>query len=179
MKQHSEIKFLPNKIGCGFALIEIVITLILLTILAVAVVPKYASAASSRQQALLKDRLNQLRTQIYIYRAEHNSIPPGYPKGDISKLPSYEVFVAQLTQYTNAAGATSPAPTREFKFGPYLNGIPVNPINNNSTVRLILGQDAFPTKPMGDEGWVYQPSTATVVANVAGKDSAGVRFFDY
>lgn len=163
----------------GPLLVEFLVAVILLTILAVLIVPKFAQAAGNRQQLHLRNSLKELRTQIYVYRAEHNSIPPGYPKGDTSRLPTYDAFLAQMTQPSNAAGESSPVKTSQFKFGPYLTTIPVNPINGSAKVRLVTSTDTFPNRPMGDEGWVYQPSTATIAANVEGVDANGAAFFDY
>lgn len=172
-------EFWSNKGFWGFALVEIVIVMILLGVLAALVGPRFASAANIQEQTSLRSKLRVLRTQIYVYRAEHNGVPPGYPRGDQSYVPTEEILIAQLTQYTNAAGDTSPAPTDEYRFGPYLEQIPVNPINNSSEIRFITSKESFPAKPTGEQGWVYQPSTGLLSANSSGADMDSMLFMNY
>jgi len=57
--------------------------------------------------------------------------------------------------------------------------LPVNPLNGSARVKLIGPDEHFPNRPQGNAGWIYQPSTARVVANVSGADDAGVAYFDY
>ena len=163
----------------GFALVEIVIVMILLGVLAALVGPRFANAANIQEQTSLRGKLRVLRTQIYVYRAEHHGVPPGYPRGDRSYVPTEETFIAQLTQYTNAAGDTSPAPTEEYRFGPYLERIPDNPLNSSDQIRLMTSKEQFPAVPAGDQGWVYQPSTGLISANSPGSDMDSVPYTDY
>ncbi len=163
----------------GFALVEIVVALLLVAILAVLVLPRLVEATDTRQQTQLRNQIQILRTAISSYRSEHNNLPPGFPEGDPTATPTYETLVAQLTQYSDAQGRTSTQPDEQFQFGPYLDKLPNNPINNHAMIRLISTNEPFPNGPVGTEGWLYQPATGAIAANVTGVDPNGVDYFQY
>lgn len=163
----------------AFSLIEILIVLIILGILAALVVPQFSDASSLARDNSLREELRYLRTQVMVYRAQHQGVAPGYPSGNRKLEPSNQAFAAQLTRYTNVAGQTSETTSAEFNLGPYLQRIPVNPINGSSAVRFVPDHEPFPSAPVGEEGWLYKPSTATLAANVAGVDGSGTAYFDY
>ena len=165
--------------AAGFGIVEAILVTVLLCVLTVLVVPKFAQAANTAQQKQVRDKLIILRTQISVYRAEHNGIPPGYPGNDIKAIPNVDTFIAQMTLPTNVAGEVSPAPNDEYRFGPYMDRVPVNPISQSGGIRLVLSRESFPTTPMGDQGWVYHPASGTIAANVEGADVSGVPYFDY
>jgi general secretion pathway protein G len=162
----------------GFSLIELVIVVMLLGIAAVLITPRLTSAAHVSRDASLRDQLHRMRTQIMIYRAHHGGVAPGYSEGNQREEPSVQVMIEQLVRYSNSRGTVSAAPSVEFRFGPYLDRLPANPINGSAEVRLI-GPVLFPDSPVGDEGWMYQPSTGLIAANVAGRDAMGRAYFDY
>lgn len=168
----------PN-LSRGFTMIEVLIVVLILGILASVVVPQFSSAAESARENALKDDLRYLRTQVLVYQAHHNGVAPGYPDGDRSATPTQDAFEAQMTRYSNAAGQTVTGPSKEHEFGPYLHRMPVNAVNGLSTIRFIGPGEPFPSEAAGTHGWVYQPSTARLVADAAGSDRRGVRFFDY
>lgn len=166
----------------GFTLVEIIIVVAILGILAAIVVPRFSNAAQTAGATALREDLKVLRTQIAVYRAQHMGVSPGYPAGSTSSQsasPSLEVFIAQMTQFTDEKGATSTTKNSQYRFGPYLLKMPVNSINDSSEIRFIAADESFPTAPAGRQGWLYQPSTGTIAANVAGEDSSGLAYFDY
>lgn len=162
----------------AFSLLEVLIVVLIIAMLGALVVPQFSSAARSAKESSLRDDLNYLRSQILVYRAQHQGISPGYPAGDPTAQPDYDTFVAQMTLYSDAAGRTATAPSAGFKFGPYLTSVPQNVINGSAKIRF-LGAGDFASAPQGGEGWVFQPSSGIVVANVPGRDAAGMPFFDY
>jgi len=163
----------------GFTLIEVVIVVIILGLLAVLVVPHLSTAANAEREASLRDDLHFLRTQIMVYQAQHNSIAPGYPSGDLTAKPSQAVFTNQMTLYTEKAGNTSRTPSDIFKYGPYLQRLPKNTLNNNSKIQFVGSDNVFPVQANGLDGWLYQPSTGIIAANVPGTDLHGVKYIDY
>jgi hypothetical protein len=114
-----------------------------------------------------------------VYSAQHQGVAPGFFGGDPAADPTYEAFVAQMTQYTDALGNVSATPTAQHQFGPYLPRLPMNPINNSSEVCFVVSGAPFPGAPGGSEGWLYQPATGVLAANVPGVDSRGQAYFDY
>lgn len=162
----------------AFTLVEILIVVIILGILAALVVPKFSNASSIAKASSLRSDLRHMRTQVMVYRAQHG-VSPGYPNGDSSIAPTFEALVAQLTQYTSATGEVSALASNQHRFGPYLQQLPVNPMNYSNQVKFIAAGASLPVAPSGDEGWIYQPSTATVMANVEGADESGIKYFDY
>lgn len=163
----------------GFTLVEILIVVAILGILAAMVVPKFSSAADAARESVLRDDLRYLRTQIVVYRAQHNGVNPGYPEGDTSASPTASAFLQQMTLYTDDKGVTSASPDSRFKYGPYLMKMPENPVKGSDAIRIIADGQDMPEAPTGNEGWVYQPSTGTILANVEGSDGKGQPFFEY
>ena len=163
----------------GFTLAEVVIVVIILGLLAVLVVPHLSTAANAEREASLRDDLHFLRTQVMVYQAQHDGVAPGYPNGDMAAQPSQEIFTSQMTMYTDQAGNTSRTPSDVFKYGPYLQRIPKNTLNNNGNIQFVGPDSVFPLQAKGLDGWLYQPATGTIAANVEGTDLYGVRYIDY
>lgn len=162
----------------GFTLVEIVVVTIILGVLAAMVVPKFSNAQSVAKASALKNELRHFRTQAMVYRAQHG-VSPGHPGGNPALPADMATLTEQFTRYTNAKGAVSPVISKEFRFGPYMTQLPVNPINQSSEILFIGADEPLPAAPVGTYGWVYQPATTTIIANVAGADELGIAFFDY
>jgi general secretion pathway protein G len=165
--------------GRAFTLVELLIILLILGVLAALVLPGYSTATTTARESNLIDNLRHVRTQLLVYSAQHGGRAPGFPDGDDKLSPSAEVFVEQMTTYSDPIGRTSPTPTDQHHLGPYLRKIPVNPFNLNTDVRIVPGSASFPSSPVGSEGWFYQPATLTFVANTEGEDKSGRAYFDY
>jgi general secretion pathway protein G len=163
----------------GFTVVEVLIVAVILGTLAVVVVPHFSDASEPKRSAAVRDDLRYLRTQIMVYRAQHKGVAPGFPRGDSAAVPTYEAFVTQLTQPTDEAGGPVAGGSADHPLGPYLPRIPANPVNGSSAILFVPAGSPFPTAPSGPQGWVYQPSTGTIAANVPGTDAAGVDYFDY
>ena len=159
----------------GMTVVELLIVTAMLVVIAVLIVPQFSSADTIAREGALRDTLRDFRTQINIYKAQHQGIAPAPGPGMDEK-----VFVAQLTGYTNEAGKVSPGarPDDTYRLGPYLRAIPINPFNGLRSVRLI-GPDSFPVTGEGTHGWVYQPSTGQLSADLRGDDEQGVPYFQY
>ena len=125
----------------------------------------------------MKDDLRQLRTQIGVYRSQHNNVGPGYPGGDTSQLPTDSALTDQLLKYTDSFGATSDTRSAQYQWGPYVTGIPENPVNGKANWKFLGAGETF--TPDGTTGWLYQPATGLVKANVVGGDSMGKAVVDY
>ncbi len=162
----------------GFTLVEILIVTVILGVLAALVVPQFSNAQSIAKASTLKHELRYFRTQVMVYRAQHG-VSPGHPGGNPAVAPTLQTLIDQLTQFTDEKGHVSPVQTAQHRFGPYMPQLPVNPINLSSDVIFLSATQPLPSSPQGPEGWVYQPATTTVIANVPGADELGIAFFDY
>lgn len=168
-------QFRAGRYRCAFTVTEILIVVFALAILGTVVIPQFSRASRQSQQNNLKDVIQYLRTQIAVFKAQHQDIPPGYPRGNPMAMPSESALVNQMTCHSdinfNLSMATLP-------YGPYLAKMPANPMNGRDTVKVIGNNQALPL-PDGSTGWIYQPQTQTVIANIAGKDDSGTSFSNY
>lgn len=141
--------------------------------------PRMTQASLGSQDATLADCLRYLRTQIQVYALEHGNIAPGFPAGDVTQPPDYPTFIAQLTQFTDESGRTSEQRSQAHVLGPYMAGMPSNPLTLRADVLIVTGD----VTPAPDEsqpyGWIYNPRTRQIVPNVAGVDSSGMAYSSY
>ena len=144
------------RIRKGFTLIEILIVVIILGILAAIVIPQFTNASKEAKQSSLVTMVQSLRSQIALYKLQHNDYLPGQLAlvGTGGNFNS-GVFWDQMTQFTDVTGALSTAKTTQFDKGPYMQSLPKNPL--------------CPTTA----------SASLVVATVAGADSTTVCGFVY
>ena len=143
-----------NKSRKGFTLVEILIVVIILGILAAIVIPQFTSASEDARKSNMKSQLQTLRSQIELYKLQHRDTPPAITGTDWSPM----------LVCTNDAGAqktTAPTnvPDATFKFGPYMQAAPVNPLTNSSTVAA--GATALGTATV-TTGWVYNSQTGEI-----------------
>ncbi|MHC4294012.1 MAG: type II secretion system protein [Planctomycetota bacterium] len=163
----------------GFTLVEILIVVVILAILAAVIIPQFTNASELARAATLAENLRSLRTQIYLFYAEHNCVGPGYPDGDTTMAPTEAAFIAHMTLSSNAEGATAPPFTPGFEYGPYFIAMPPNPLNDKSSIEIIPDGGAFPLVPDNSHGYLYQASTRTIRADNLGSDENGRMYFDY
>jgi general secretion pathway protein G len=161
----------------AFTLVEILIVVVILGILAAIAVPKLSNASQMARESTLKDNLRLLRTQVNVYRANHQDVSPGYPEGDANQTPTMQAFADQLTLFTDTIGNTSPTLTTACKWGPYFTQLPQNPVNSLTTLKFLGPSDPFTAD--GTTGWLYQPSSGFVKPNLIGVDSDNHAFTDY
>ncbi|MCJ7778807.1 MAG: type II secretion system GspH family protein [Sedimentisphaerales bacterium] len=163
----------------GFSLIEILIVLAILGTLAAIVILGFRDQIAKAKEAAAKETIQNLRNVIESYAAQHKGVPPGYPNGDTSKNPNSTIFTQQLCSATNLDGAYASQGTAGYPLGPYLPAIPENPFNDKNTVKVLGNFDQFPASATGTYGWRYKPLTKTIRLSHPGKDSEGVKHYDY
>ena len=139
----------------GFTLVEILIVVVILGILAAIVIPQFTEASIEAKFSSLRTDLQTLRSQIELYKINHNDIPP-----------SFANFMLQMTTYSDIDGNTNAAKTPVFCFGPYLQKIPVNQFNNKLDVAGIHGL-LDDTGTVGDNvgSWEYTEATGAIYAD--------------
>jgi prepilin-type N-terminal cleavage/methylation domain-containing protein len=163
----------------AFTLVELIIVVTILGILASLVIPTFHGHVVQAKEAAAKDNLKVIRTQIEVYKMQHNGVPPGYING--SGAPS-ALLALQFTATTTDDGAvsTSTIPAGAYVNGPYLKKIPENPFNKLATISYVADGTAFATAADGtSSGWLYKKETAEFKINWTGNDSKGTAFIDY
>jgi len=163
----------------GFTLIELIIVVTILGIMAAIVLPTFQGNVATAKESASKTNLMTIRTQIELYKLQHNGYPPGYINGsgaDISAVP------IQFTGTTRIDGLPSdnPVPSDPFLYGPYLKKIPPNPFNKLSAITYVAEATAFSAAVDGTSGgWLYKKETGEIAMNWTGTDSEGVAYYDY
>ena len=144
-----------NKKNSGFTLVEILIVVVILGILAAIVIPQFTQASTEARENSLKANLQTIRSQIELYKIQHNDDLPGTVAG--------VDFEAAMTGTTDIDGASTGT-----DFGPYLQAIPVNPFTNDNVIDITAtpGNDA--------EDWDYDTTTGKFYADDSGVDADNV-----
>src|SRR5436305_11102479 len=127
----------------GFTLVEILIVVIILGILAAIVIPQFTNASTDARKASLVSQLQTLRSQVQLFKLQHNDILPDLVTNQW----------AQLMSKTNITGAVDA--TAAGIYGPYLESIPKNPLNNLSAVTAAASATT---------GWTYDVTTGNIGA---------------
>ncbi|MHC4379785.1 MAG: hypothetical protein ACYSU1_01660 [Planctomycetota bacterium] len=150
----------------------------LAAVLAVAAVAFLTALPSSGDKGSknveLLDSLSVLRTAVFRFSMDHEAqgspMMPGRSNQD---------FEAQLVGRSRSNGSTDALETHEDRFcGPYLEDLPVNPVNGLNSVRLMPTHYSEPVLN-GSSGWVYVPATGKIYADLPGSDSRGVAYLEY
>ena len=129
----------------GFTLVEVLTVVVILGIVAAITVPQFTSAASQSRENSSKMNLHRIRTQLEIYKQQHNG-----------NWPTFADIEDQLTLASDVNGATAAVGTSGFNFGPYLRNIPPNPDTGGSTIG---------TGAVGSSDWYYDENTGQFLAN--------------
>jgi general secretion pathway protein G len=169
----------------AFTLIEILIVVVILGIIAAIVVPQFSNASHVARENTLKDDLRYLRTQLAVYKAQHRDMPPGYLGADRSTF-NVNLAVQQLKSRTDASGTIGDDP-KTHPFGPYLQGMPVNPLTQASAVMPLGRTDPLPKTPGGSVtadgqktyGWIYKPDTLEIIPYSVETDGRGRPYLQY
>jgi len=163
----------------AFTLVEILVVVVLLGILAVVVLPLVAGSSISAKESALAIDLQMIRRYVLVYKTQHLEVGPGYPDGDTTQAPTEPVFIAQTTMSSNPSGQTAAVGTAGYERGPYLMKIPVNPLNNLSTVQMLGDAEDFPGNADNSHGWIYKASTSEVRSDSTGTSDSGKAYYDY
>jgi general secretion pathway protein G len=138
----------------GFTLVEILIVVIILGILAAIVIPQFTQASTQAREANLKTNLQTVRSQLLLYKVQHLESYPG------------ALFTTQMTQYTDISGGVATSRDATHTFGPYIQSIPVNPISNVNTLRIVTGATTVFAAPTTDGGWWFNSTTGGFQADL-------------
>ena len=149
----------------GLTLVEFLIIAVILGILAAIVIPQFTSASIEARESRLLGNLQVVRSQIELYKIQHNDNLPGTDlSGD---------FVTAMTSRTDKYGEVGD--TAEYKYGPYLEGIPENPFGSLDDPTTVHEGDGT---GVGDDshGWYF--NTSGDKAGLFQADDSGVNSLD-
>ena len=136
----------------AFTLVEVLIVVVILAILAATVLPQFQNASGEAQASAIRQNLSVIRSQIELYRVQHNGQLPGTGGTD---------FVTAMTNATTRDHKTGDAAT----LGPYISGkFPANPavadLANAVKVDVVTAPPTSETTvAAGAHGWWYRSDT--------------------
>jgi general secretion pathway protein G len=133
--------------------IEILVVVIVLCVVAAIVIPQFSAAGEEAKLSMLVSDLQTIRSQIQLYKLQHNSELP--TKNGVT-------FEKAMTKYTKADGTPAkPQAPGDGIYGPYLHMIPKNAFNNSNVISTGAGA------PPGDNssGWYFNVTTGAFNAN--------------
>jgi general secretion pathway protein G len=163
----------------GFTLVELILVVTILGILAAMVLPTFQGNIATAKESASKSNLMTMRTQIELYKLQHNGYPPGYVDGAGAPIATVPLQLIRTTTLTGQP-SSSTVPSDPFLYGPYLKSIPENPYNDLSSIAYVAESTAFSTAVDGtSSGWLYKKETAEIVLNMTGTDSEGVPYYNY
>ncbi len=154
----------------AFSLVELVIVVVIIGVIAAIAVPRISRGARGAGESALRGDLAGLRNCIDLYAAEHGG-----------NFPAAATFEAEVTTYTDDAGATNATKTAVFKYGPYLRSLPPLPVAGAGAITggkkgdtLVAASDALGV------AWIYTVASGTIVANTGtAADEATTLYSDY
>ena len=140
----------------GFTLVEILIVVVILGILAAIVIPQFTDASTEAKESALCSDLQTMRSQIELYKIQHNDIPP-----------SLATFKDQMTEQTDVEGDPG------VDYGPYLQQVPTNQFNDSKE----LDGDGAASGGTPEAGWDYDETNGEIHPNDALSSPNGTAHF--
>jgi general secretion pathway protein G len=132
-----------------------------LGILAAIVIPQFSNASTSAKTSAVTSTAQSLRQQVALYKLQHND-----------NLPPAATFWTAMTTASDSTGAAYVAATSpDGPFGPYMQSIPANSLNNSTVV--LDSAVTFPGTAASTCGWVYDFTGGT--GRVWGTDAKGTK----
>jgi len=145
----------------GFTLVEILIVVIILGILAAIVIPQFTEASSEARVSNLMTNLQTIRSQLLLYKTQHLESYPADGDGE-----GHDEFEDEMCNYSDEDGVTQATPDSDHPYGPYLTTIPINPLSNDNTVRVVDDGDTVFAAPDDDGGWYFNAATGEFRADL-------------
>ena len=139
----------------AFTLVEILLVVVILGVLAAIVIPRFSEATSEAHLNTLRGNLQTFRSQIELYKVQHNDLLPG--QASFGGAVAEADFVDALL-------------TNDGTYGPYVRKIPENLFITDAADRIAITcvNDAA-AAPAGNEGtgWWFNAANGDFRANSA------------
>jgi general secretion pathway protein G len=149
-------------LGIGFALglatgVALAIGGVMVLAWAAGSVGQITEASREARVSSLITNLTTVRSQLLLYKTQHEEKFPAVDGGD---------FAAQMTQFTDIRGRTCVQETETFRYGPYLHGVPANPITDSDALEIVTNPTTAFRPPAMDGGWWFNTATGEFRANL-------------
>ncbi len=142
----------------GFTLVEILIVVVILGILAAIVIPQFTDASTEAKTSSLCSDLQTVRSQIELYKIQHNDDMPGTVTGID--------FETAMISYTLQSGVQAALQEPgDGVFGPYLQKIPSNPFIDLASDAVAVEEGTGVPGAGSASGWYYNKTTGSFHAN--------------
>ncbi len=154
----------------GFTLVELLIVVIILSILAVVVIPQFANTTDDARLSAADTALGNMRAVVDLYYAQHGEYPSRNTDGT-NAANSNLAFVWQLARYTDGVGVaalTSDPNVNNAIYGPYLKKeeVPLEPLTNSSALEIVSASAALGMTATGvTGGWKFNNQTGQFIIN--------------
>ncbi len=135
----------------GFTLVEILIVVVILGILAAVVIPQFTEASTEAKTSSLCTDLQTVRSQIELYKVQHNDNKPGVVNGTHTAGLGFEGSLTLASDIYGEAGND---------YGPYMQKFPTNQFNDNDSVRIDGAAAGANT-----DGWRFDTNTGAFQAD--------------
>lgn len=136
---------MKSKVRSAFTLVELLIVVVILAVLAATIIPQFTDSTRDAQESTTLFNLHTLRSQIQMYRGQHDGDPPS---GTLVELTS------QTDRDGNIAAGNP--------YGPYITEIPENPFNSSAAVKVITNTTPVATDVSDTHGWLYNATTGGI-----------------
>ncbi len=152
----------------GFTLVELLIVVIILSILAVVVIPQFTNTTDDARLSAADTALGNMRAVVDLYYAQHGEYPSRNTDGTNSPA-SNLVFLWQLTRYTDGDGDAVLTADATHMYGLYLKKeeFPLEPLTDSSALEIADSSGALgmTTTPGDPGGWKFNNQTGQFIIN--------------
>ena len=131
----------------AFSLVELVIVVVIIGIIGAIAIPRMSSAADNAANNSVHGSQAALQKAVDLYTVEHEGVLPHVGAADAKTFYFRLLRKSDLDGTINSSGI----------YGPYINGIPVNPINGENQIRRGGAAAGANT-----HGWRYDLATGTI-----------------
>ena len=159
-------------------ILEAVGAVVLITAVALLTALPGSKAGTAEKNLELADGLGVLRTAIFRFSMDHED------EGRDALLPGADgvEIASQLCGPSRRDGSVAQTGSKSAFdnrwYGPYLDRVPVNPVNGLDTIRVM--PPGYPEAVFtGAAGWIFLPESGEIFPDLPGVDARGVSYSTY